>query len=469
MTALVRGRRSAPAGLSAVAVLARLRARGLEPEPRPHPVARAVATGIWLVAVLVQVAAVTVWLSRGAPHLPPSLAGGPLAIAAITLCSLLTLSMGAFLARRLPTNPVGWLLMGQGLILMPVLPSALMVHEALNVLRAVPAATALAAWFVSSVSAPVAIGSVTLVLVLFPDGRPTSRRWAAALAVPITGMLLLSVGSAIDRTLIWYPMLPSPFAVPGLGSGTAGALRVAGVVCMTASVFIAAGALLDRYRDGGAELRRQLRWVVLDGLLTAGTVLPLLVGRYLIRPGDAVGEVLVAVAALGAATFPIAVAIAITRADLFDIDLIIGRTLVYLPLTAILAGLYAALVAFLQRVFVAITGDTSDAVIVLTTLVLAAAFTPVRQALDGFVERHFKGPHGARGGAPAAAPVSVTGDGTDVDTETLLALMAANVERLEATEARLIALEHAQRPRRRQRLASTKQRSSSAATASETS
>ena len=85
-------------------------------------------------------------------------------------------------------------------------------------------------------------------------------------------------------------------------------------------------------------------------------------------------------------------------------SIIISRTLVYLPLTAILAGTYAALVAFLQRVFVALTGDTSDAVIVLSTLVLAAAFTPVRQALDEFVERHFRGSEGKGSHRAGRAP-----------------------------------------------------------------
>jgi hypothetical protein len=443
VSVLVR-RRFAPVGLSAAAALARFRAAGLVPEPRSHPIARIIATAVWLVAVLVELAAVAVWIAKGAPELPPSFAGGPLALASLTVCSLLNLTMGAFLARRLPTNPVGWLLMGQGIVLMPILPSALMVEDALHVLRPLPPLTATLAWLVSSVSAPVAIGSLTTVLILFPDGRPSSRRWAAALAVPIAGMALLSLGSAFDRTLIWFPMLPSPVAPSLIGPGTAGVARLVGVLLLGASVFIAAGSLFDRYRDAGPELRRQLRWVVLDGAFVAVTVIPLLLGRYLLRPGDAMGEMLVAVAALGSATFPVVVGIAITRADLFDIDVIIGRTLVYLPLTAILAGLYAALVTLLQRVFMAVTGENSDAVVVLSSLVLAATFTPIKQALDGFVEHHFRTPRGSRSTrVEVAAPGTSAATAADVDA--LMALVASHVERLEAVEARLLHLEHGPR------------------------
>ena len=452
MSILVR-RRFRPSGLSAAAAIARFRARGMSPERRAHPVARTFVTALWLVAVLVQVAALAIWIGRGAPRLPASFAGSPWALVAITVCSFATLSLGAFLARRLPGNPVGWVMMIPGLALMPVLPSALMVHDALEVLRPAPGLTSTVAWLVSSISAPVAIGSLTVVLLLFPDGRPSSRRWAVALLVPIAATALLTLGSALDRTLIWFPMLAGPLDPSGIDPGVASLTRFAGFLGLVASVLLAAGSLIDRYRDADEALRRQIRWVVVAGTLTAITVAPLLVGRYLLRPGDAVGEVIVVVAALGAATFPIAVAIAITRADLFDIDVIISRTLVYLPLTAILAGTYAALVAFLQRVFVALTGDTSDAVIVLSTLVLAAAFTPVRQALDGFVERHFRGPGGKATQRAGQAP-SQEGSASSVDQEALLALIAAQVERLEAVEARLLHLEHGPRlgrglPRRR--------------------
>jgi hypothetical protein len=82
--------------------------------------------------------------------------------------------------------------------------------------------------------------------------------------------------------------------------------------------------------------------------------------------------------------------IAVTRYRLYEIDHLISRTLVYVPLTALLAGLYAATVTLLQRVFQSFTGTTSDAAIVMSTLILASVFTPLRKWLEGIVERRFK-------------------------------------------------------------------------------
>ena len=90
------------------------------------------------------------------------------------------------------------------------------------------------------------------------------------------------------------------------------------------------------------------------------------------------------------AVVPLALLIAILRYRLFDIDVVINRTLVYGPLTAILAGLFAALIRITQSLFVAVTGEKSDIAIVITTLVVTAAFHPVRMRLQKLVDAYFK-------------------------------------------------------------------------------
>ena len=90
------------------------------------------------------------------------------------------------------------------------------------------------------------------------------------------------------------------------------------------------------------------------------------------------------------ALFPVAIGFAITRYRLYDIDELINRTIVYGALTAILAGLFTASITLSQRTFSAVTGERSDAAIVVTTLVVVAAYTPVRKWLEGIVDRRFK-------------------------------------------------------------------------------
>jgi hypothetical protein len=87
---------------------------------------------------------------------------------------------------------------------------------------------------------------------------------------------------------------------------------------------------------------------------------------------------------------PLTIGVSILRYRLWDIDLIINRTLVYVPLTGILAGLYAASIALLQKVFTTFTGDKSDAAIVMSTLFLAALFTPIKNGLQTAVDKRFK-------------------------------------------------------------------------------
>jgi hypothetical protein len=87
---------------------------------------------------------------------------------------------------------------------------------------------------------------------------------------------------------------------------------------------------------------------------------------------------------------PLAIGVAVLRYRLWDIDLIINRTLVYVPLTAIVAGLYAASLTLSQRAFIAMTGQPSDLSLALAVLVLASTFTPIKQRLQDFVDHRFR-------------------------------------------------------------------------------
>jgi hypothetical protein len=89
----------------------------------------------------------------------------------------------------------------------------------------------------------------------------------------------------------------------------------------------------------------------------------------------------------------VTLSIAVLRHRLCQIDLIINRALVYGALTAILAGLCSASISLFQKVFIALTGERSDAAIVLRTLILASAFTPIKTRLQAIVDRRFRDVH----------------------------------------------------------------------------
>ncbi|HLQ48656.1 MAG TPA: hypothetical protein VK233_06750, partial [Candidatus Dormibacteraeota bacterium] len=189
------------------------------------------------------------------------------------------------------------------------------------------------------------------------------------------------------------PSIANPFGLEPLGA----ALR-AGQALLVPAVALAAiacaAAPISRFRSAPPEERQQLKWFAFAaGLL----VIALLTNIAL---GDATFVLL----SVSLALVPIAIGVAILRYRLYEIDVIINRTLVWVPLTGILGGLYAGLVALLQRAFVNVTGDRSDAAIIITTLVLAGSFTPIRRVLDTIVDRRFRSPATVRPGEAPMVP-----------------------------------------------------------------
>jgi hypothetical protein len=149
---------------------------------------------------------------------------------------------------------------------------------------------------------------------------------------------------------------------------------------------ISAAALFDRLRRADADERQQLKWFAFAGALVLASFLIQAASRFapsLIGPAELF-------ATLAVTALRVAVGVAILRYRLYDIDLIINRTVVYVLLTAILAGVYTAVVALFQRTFVAISGQGSDLAIVMTLFVLATVFTPIKNTLQERVDRRIK-------------------------------------------------------------------------------
>jgi hypothetical protein len=236
-------------------------------------------------------------------------------------------------------------------------------------------------WFNSLVGTIVA-GLSALALLVVPDGRLTSRRWGvvaiAAIAVTIAAAFILAT---LPRRLVPFPF-QNPFGIEGLRMYEGAFPTILRVIdgARGLAVLIPTAALLSRLRRASGERRQQLKWVAAPAVFASVAVFLYAVSDHPIAEyATLAGLVLV----------PLGFGIAMRRYRLYEIDRILNRTIVFGGATALLAGVYTASIALMQRIFVVLTGERSDAAVVLTTLLVAAAFTPLRERIQAFVKRTF--------------------------------------------------------------------------------
>jgi len=264
-----------------------------------------------------------------------------------------------------------------------------------------------------NVAAPPTIGMIGVALLLFPDGRlPTRRlRWAAA--VPLLGIASVMLGYAVQPGPVeFFEVATNPWGVAALGR-TAEALEVLGWLLMPLGVLLGGVATVKRFRRSSGLRRQQLKWVAFAGTV-AGV---LLLGNLVSWLTDVsnVDEVRTALIGVAMAGFPVAVGIAILRYKLYDVDVVINRTIVYSLLTASLAATYLALVLLLQVALHPVT-SSSDLAVAGSTLLVAALFRPARAAIQAAVDRRF---YRSRYDATLTLAAFAAGLRDEVDLDTL--------------------------------------------------
>lgn len=293
--------------------------------------------------------------------------------------------VGLLIARRNPSNAVGWLLLIAG-----VMASVQFMTQQYAIVGLVAApgslpAAEIAAWFQAWIWAPaVSIMGVYLFLI-FPTGRFLSPGWrvigwlAGVGVVFLTGMLALKPGP-IDN----FRVIDNPFAL-SVSSGLLGLLLPVGMAALMLSITASAISLgLRLHRSRGIE-RQQLKWVALSGAFVAGTgaFSGFLAPLYAVA-GEA-GEVMLI---LAMTSIPLAIGIAILRHRLYDIDRLINRTLVYGALTLSLGAVYVGSIILLQAALSGFIGGNSLAVAA-STLAVAALFQPIRRRIQEAVDHRF--------------------------------------------------------------------------------
>jgi hypothetical protein len=301
------------------------------------------------------------------------------------LASLAFGTVGALVAQRVPDNQIGWVFCLMGLTVGVGDLAYQYADQALYVRDSLPGGEG-AAWL-QNLGLPPSFGLLGVSLLLFPDGRLPSRRWRPALWLALTGMTLIVVG---------YALRPGPLDDPFVGVsnplGVSGAFDLMdagtglGWLLMGASVALAAASLVFRLRRSKGYERQQLKWIAFAAGVTGIAVVADVVSFFVSLEG--INQIRIVLLGVGFSAFPVAAGIAILRYRLYDIDVVINRTLVYGALTATLAGVYIGSVLLLQLLLSGLTKDSGLAVAA-STLSVAALFRPARGRIQETVDRRF--------------------------------------------------------------------------------
>jgi hypothetical protein len=295
-----------------------------------------------------------------------------------TLIDLLTSAVlpvvGAVIASHRPRNPIGWLLLAGALT---GALGSFAAEWAFTALKADPGSLPVAgpALLLTQTLWMFNISALPLVLLLFPDGELPSRRWrpvAAIAAAPV------AVGFPVLVISEWGSPAADLLREENLGVGDF--IILGSILCALVTIAAAIVALILRYVRGDIARRRQIKW------LMAAAVLLLIDGVTMILwETDAVWR-----QALSSAAFyliPVAMAIAILRYRLYEIDRIINRALVYGLLTLLLAGGYWLSILLVQSVIPA--AESSPVLVAASTLAMVALFRPLRTRIQSFIDRRF--------------------------------------------------------------------------------
>ncbi len=279
-------------------------------------------------------------------------------------------------ASRRPENPVGWFFLGSAGCF--AITEVAVEYSTYGL----PGAWVMA-WPLSWLWVPGVMLLLCFVPLYFPDGRLVSPRWRWLVRVALVFSLSAAVTSALSPGEMQESGLVNPLGIEAPGS-VLDLFETLVFALYFPILFASAASLVVRFRRSGSVERQQIKWLALAAL-----VIP--VWFLTNAPVEALSKSLFAVmdALLVFAVIPFAAGVAILRYRLYDIDVIINRTLVYGALSASLVLVYFGGVVLLQGGFRALTGEGSQLAVVASTLTIAALFSPLRRLIQTFIDRRF--------------------------------------------------------------------------------
>jgi hypothetical protein len=299
--------------------------------------------------------------------------------------------VAALIVSRQPRNTIGWLLMVPVGLYVVGGPLATYIESLAPSSPAPTVPLLLIVWF-NNWNWLLLIIPLLYIPLLFPSGRPPTPRWrwvgVAVIVWATLFVLLAALVQQIDAGTTPNLVFDNPIGI--LREDTVELLLGMWIAGLLALVVVCAVALFVRYRRANDIERKQIKWL----LYASAAFLVVYVGGFVSGLGGTNsfgGYIWGVFFGLSVITLPAAIGIAILRYRLYDIDVVINRTLVYGSLTALLALVYLGGVATTQAIFRTLTGQEHQPqlAIVISTLVIAALFNPLRRRIQAFIDRRF--------------------------------------------------------------------------------
>jgi hypothetical protein len=224
---------------------------------------------------------------------------------------------------------------------------------------------------------------VTLIIapflfLVFPNGQLPSRRWRVlAWSIVAVGAVLVIVAPFLTEPTGQFT---NPLGLGGALGEAIGVLFFGGELVLYGAVVLSALSLVFRYRDASFEERQQIKWFAYAAAFVS------VYGLLRLFVSDLLDSLLGTAAAVGLYA---AIAVAILKHHLFDIDLLINRTLVYGSLTAVFAGIFVIIGEVTQELFLAVTQQEESWLgVIVSALAIAALSEPLKHRIQHFVDRH---------------------------------------------------------------------------------
>ncbi len=287
--------------------------------------------------------------------------------------------VGAAIALQQPRNAVGWVFLVSGAFA-PLLDGEYAQYALVERGGALPGGE-WAAWLLE-LALCISISPIaTYLLLVFPDGRPPSPRWRPVAWYALSALAIYTAAVAFVFPLVGHAVEvrnPASLGLP-IDLDESGR-RLFAVIFLGPAAILCGAAFVHRFRSSRGALRQQLKWMAYAAtiVVVANVFLPVTFGR---KPLEIANQ-------LSFLAVPVAAAIAILRYRLYDIDVLINRTLVYGSLTLMLGLVYVVTVLASQQVLRGLTGG-SDIAVAGSTLLVVALFQPIRTRVQEIVDRRF--------------------------------------------------------------------------------